>query len=352
MLELHRYPIVLALRELAAGALPEAFAARLETARREAEEEAHTLPLFVCSLVMPGEEAPLHVFEPRYRLMMRRAMLNESRAFGMCAHTQGGFAHVGVRCKIRSMTLLPDGRSFIDCYGERRFRVTSSSSRDGYTVGRVDFIDDADADFLRVVLDGARVSDVAVARVAAGELAVRAVFERRAELAASLSTPELAAADGEARATGLTRRLFAALKARLDAIMDAVEDPASAAELWVSDDQAERDITGAAPPSAEQLAQRAAFIVRGAEAIVALGITRMPAAGEGEDRDAHLWRLASALPIGGAGKLALLASESLTDRAAVIYGVLKSLGDGRETVAVIGQLQRRAAQVGAQCAVV
>jgi exosortase/archaeosortase family protein len=53
-----------------------------------------------------------------------------------------------------------------------------------------------------------------------------------------------------------------------------------------------------------------------------------------------------------AGKLALLASESLTDRAAVIYGVLKSLGDGRETVAVIGQLQRRAAQVGAQCAVV
>jgi hypothetical protein len=181
---------------------------------------------------------------------------------------------------------------------------------------------------------------------------VRAVFERRAELAASLSTPELAAADGEARATGLTRRLFAALKARLDAIMDAVEDPASAAAAWVSDDQAEREITGAAPPSAEQLAQRAAFIVRGAEAIVALGITRMPAAGEGEDRDAHLWRLASALPIGGAGKLALLASESLTDRAAVIYGVLKSLGDGRETVAVIGQLQRRAAQVGAQCAVV
>jgi hypothetical protein len=51
-----------------------------------------------------------------------------------------------------------------------------------------------------------RVSDVAVARVAAGELVVRSIFERRAELAASLSTLELAAADGEARAAGLTRR--------------------------------------------------------------------------------------------------------------------------------------------------
>jgi hypothetical protein len=78
----------------------------------------------------------------------------------------------------------------------------------------------------------------------------------------------------------------------------------------------------------------------------------VPATGEGEDRDAHLWKLASALPIGGAGKLALLASESLTDRAAVILGMLESLGDGRETVSVIGQLQRRAAQIGAQCAVV
>ena len=31
---------------------------------------------------------PLHVFEPRYRLMMRRTVETESRTFGMCSYDE------------------------------------------------------------------------------------------------------------------------------------------------------------------------------------------------------------------------------------------------------------------------
>ena len=31
---------------------------------------------------------PLHVFEPRYRLMMRRTIETESRSFGMCTYDE------------------------------------------------------------------------------------------------------------------------------------------------------------------------------------------------------------------------------------------------------------------------
>ena len=41
-----------------------------------------TLPLFVMSLMMPGETMALNIFEPRYRLMVRRVM-EGSRRLGM-----------------------------------------------------------------------------------------------------------------------------------------------------------------------------------------------------------------------------------------------------------------------------
>ena len=46
--------------------------------------ESEELPMFVCTLAYPGIPCPLHVFEPRYRLMIRRCLETESRRFGMC----------------------------------------------------------------------------------------------------------------------------------------------------------------------------------------------------------------------------------------------------------------------------
>jgi Lon protease-like protein len=45
-------------------------------------------PIFVCVLALPYCVCLLHVFEPRYRLMMRRTIETESRTFGMCAYDE------------------------------------------------------------------------------------------------------------------------------------------------------------------------------------------------------------------------------------------------------------------------
>ena len=47
-------------------------------------DEEHKIPIFVATLAIPSVQCPLHVFEPRYRLMMRRVMEAGTREFGMC----------------------------------------------------------------------------------------------------------------------------------------------------------------------------------------------------------------------------------------------------------------------------
>ena len=45
--------------------------------------EGGTLPLFVCSVSLPTAHVPLHIFEPRYRLLVRRCMEADDHCFGM-----------------------------------------------------------------------------------------------------------------------------------------------------------------------------------------------------------------------------------------------------------------------------
>ncbi len=42
------------------------------------------VPIFVCTMAFPTIPCPLHVFEPRYRLMIRRSMETGTKQFGMC----------------------------------------------------------------------------------------------------------------------------------------------------------------------------------------------------------------------------------------------------------------------------
>ena len=51
--------------------------------------KTNQIPVFVCTLSFPNISCPLHVFEPRYRLMIRRCMEGGTREFGMCAGTNG-----------------------------------------------------------------------------------------------------------------------------------------------------------------------------------------------------------------------------------------------------------------------
>lgn len=51
-------------------------------------EEVALIPIFVCTPVFPTTECPLHVFEPRYKLMMRRCLSSNSKVFGMCMYDE------------------------------------------------------------------------------------------------------------------------------------------------------------------------------------------------------------------------------------------------------------------------
>ncbi|KAK0386316.1 hypothetical protein NLU13_6153 [Sarocladium strictum] len=119
-----------------------------------ANEEASRLqdfdvPLFVCTLSFPLMPTFLHVFEPRYRLMLRRA-LDGDRTFGMVLprRSRSGddddahFHELGTLLRIVNVQFYPDGRSLIETQGLSRFRVLRHGWLDGYTVGKTERIDD------------------------------------------------------------------------------------------------------------------------------------------------------------------------------------------------------------------
>ena len=51
-------------------------------------DQTNIIPVFVCTLAFPSVPCPLPVFEPRYRLMIRRVMESGARQFGMCIGTR------------------------------------------------------------------------------------------------------------------------------------------------------------------------------------------------------------------------------------------------------------------------
>jgi len=103
------------------------------------------VPVFVCTLSFPNISCPLHVFEPRYRLMIRRCMEVGTREFGMCCTTSDSdkpFADYGTMLEIRDIQFFPDGRSIVDTIGGRRFKVIERSILDGYNTAKVEFLMD------------------------------------------------------------------------------------------------------------------------------------------------------------------------------------------------------------------
>jgi len=107
-------------------------------------DAANIIPVFVCTISAPNIPCPLHIFEPRYRLMIRRAMESGTREFGMSAKVDDGrsFADYGTMLEIRDVQYLSDGRSIIDTVGGRRFRVLDRGARDGYNTAKVEFVQD------------------------------------------------------------------------------------------------------------------------------------------------------------------------------------------------------------------
>ena len=104
------------------------------------------LPLFPLGFVLfPGAHAPLHVFEDRYRALLRDVLATDG-TFGIPLPDSDGIPSpgtIGVRARVLTHQVLPDGRSNLLVEGDTRFILTRLRD-DGslYLVGEVELFDD------------------------------------------------------------------------------------------------------------------------------------------------------------------------------------------------------------------
>lgn len=104
------------------------------------------VPTFVCTVAFPRMPMLLHVFEQRYRDMMKRVYDggDGGKHFGMITgSTPVCEGAIGVHLRITELTMLPDGRSLIETVGVSRFRIKRNAYHaDGYMVAEVEDFDD------------------------------------------------------------------------------------------------------------------------------------------------------------------------------------------------------------------
>lgn len=128
---------------------------------RKSDNHEFDLAIFVCTLSFPSMPTFLHVFEARYRLMIRQA-LEGDRTFGMTMYDdESGFAELGTVLRIVNVEFFPDGRSLLETVGISRFRIIRHGMLDGYVVAKTERINDisiADEEQLEALEAGGAVS--------------------------------------------------------------------------------------------------------------------------------------------------------------------------------------------------
>lgn len=104
------------------------------------------IPLFPLKVVLfPGEHLPLHIFEPRYRRMVRKCLESES-PFGMLLALADGIVRVGCTSEILNVTKrYDDGRMDILTIGRYPFRIVELFDQDPLLEGSVDYLEDEDS---------------------------------------------------------------------------------------------------------------------------------------------------------------------------------------------------------------
>jgi Lon protease-like protein len=109
--------------------------------------ETGTIPLFPLNVVLfPHQPLPLHIFEPRYKLMVRDC-LEQRQDFGVLLVHQGQLFQNGTCARIENiLERYEDGRLKILTLGKSRFRVRKVLEGKPYLEGEVEFWDDEPLD--------------------------------------------------------------------------------------------------------------------------------------------------------------------------------------------------------------
>jgi len=103
------------------------------------------LGLFPLPLVLlPSEHVPLHIFEERYKDLIRECLEDDSE-FGLVYADEVGIREVGTRAAVLEvLTRFEDGRMNIVIEGRERFRLLDLTSGRNFQTGDVTPLDDAD----------------------------------------------------------------------------------------------------------------------------------------------------------------------------------------------------------------
>ncbi|KAL0488415.1 hypothetical protein AKO1_015590 [Acrasis kona] len=137
-------PVTVVVKQLAQRYLGADYEQRRLEEIEQKNTDLNAIPLFVLDYVLfPDTMLPLHIFEPRYRLMMRRCVAG-SKCFGLvpAGRQRGEMAKYGTIAHITDIKLLPDGRSIIETVGRERFSIIDKWEQDGYACGKVKLITD------------------------------------------------------------------------------------------------------------------------------------------------------------------------------------------------------------------
>lgn len=104
------------------------------------------IPLFPLNVVLlPGAELPLHIFEPRYRQMVKDCLKHKSE-FGMLLSMPNGVARVGCTAEIAEVVKrYPDDRMDILTVGRAPFRVVDLFPENPLLEGHVDYLEDRES---------------------------------------------------------------------------------------------------------------------------------------------------------------------------------------------------------------
>src|SRR5882724_7273472 len=153
---------------------------------------SETLPLFPLGTVLyPGLVLPLHIFEDRYRQLVRDLLAGpEPQQFGVIAIREGretgvsgvsALFEVGCTATLRQVDRLDDGRYDLVTVGTQRFRLISLDDSQPYLQGEVDLLDEDTGD--------QAAADLAATAVQKAFLGYLGTLAERG--GASISVPEL-----------------------------------------------------------------------------------------------------------------------------------------------------------------
>ncbi|KAH7447075.1 hypothetical protein KP509_01G089900 [Ceratopteris richardii] len=161
------YPVSVTLKNIIEKNFHEEHAARKEEMDMKSSSDGkEILPFFVMDFVMPSEKIALNIFEPRYRLMVRRVMEGNHRMGMVGIDVQTGtIADVACEVEITECQPLPDGRFYLEIEGRRRCHLVKTWDQDGYRVGEVTWFKD------KVVDDGASLAELRSTAESAANLA-------------------------------------------------------------------------------------------------------------------------------------------------------------------------------------